>query len=122
MTLRRDDFSPTASQAINRVLQAEQEAKQAITAAETEAARLLEAARQRAARILRHADNRITLIHQRCNQGLARAIDARVLAHHRHLADLSQRLELDDERIDAIVTELAASMTGADPQSRHGTE
>lgn len=116
MTLRRDDFSQAATDAIQHVLAAEQASNQAVAAAEKEAARLTETSRQRAAHILRRADHRITLIHQRCSQGVAHAIDDRTLEHHQRLAELSQRLELDDARVDAIVAELAAAMTGDDPQ------
>jgi 3-deoxy-D-arabino-heptulosonate 7-phosphate (DAHP) synthase len=122
MPLHRDDFSLTATDAINRVLVAERDANRSVTAAGEKAAEGLEAARQRAAHILRHADNRITLIHQRCSQGVARAIDRQVLEHHRRLAELSQRLELDDARIDAVVADLAAALTGATGTRDHDAD
>lgn len=112
MTLRRPDTGQPTADAINSVLAAEREANQAIGEARTEAERILDAARQRAARILQRADARITLSHQRCSMGVARAIDNQIQDHHRQLAELSQRLDLDDARIDAIVAALAAALTG----------
>jgi vacuolar-type H+-ATPase subunit H len=120
MPQRRDDTGHSTTDAINLVLTAEREANQAIAVAEAEAARQLDAARQRAARILRRADSRISLIHQRCSQGVARAIDIQVQEHHRRLAALSQRLELEDVRLDTIVAELAAVLGGGKPG--HDTE
>lgn len=113
MTLRRQDTGLPAADAINSVLAAEREANQSIAEAKAEAERILDAARQRAARILQHADARITYTHLRCSHGVARAIDAQILEHHRQLAELSHRLELDDAQIDAIVADLAAVLTGA---------
>lgn len=113
MTLRRQDTGQPTADAINNVLAAEREANQALAEAKAEAERILDAARQRAARILQRADARITFSHQRCSLGVARAIDNQIQAHHRQLAELSQRLELDDRQIDAIVAALAADLTGA---------
>ena len=112
MSQYRDDLNPMEPDPINRVLAEERASRHVMAAAEAEATRILENARQRAARILRHADTRITLVHQRCSQGTARAIDARTLEHHQRLSRISQRLELDDARIDAVVAALAAAMTG----------
>ena len=113
MPLSRQDASRPSADAINSVLAAEREANQALAEAKAEAERILDAARQRAARILQRADGRITFSHLRCSQGVARAIDAQVQEQHRQLAELSQRLELSDAQIDAIVAEFAAAMTGA---------
>jgi len=112
MSLRRQDTGHPTADAINSVLAAERDANQAIAEARTEAGCILDTARQRAARILQRADARITFSHLRCSHGVARAIDAQVLAHHRQLAELSQRLDLDDAQIDAIVGALAAELTG----------
>lgn len=112
MTLRRQDTGQPTADAINSVLAAEREANQAIGEAKAEAERILDAARQRAARILRRADARITFSHQRCSTGVAHAIDIQIQEHHRRLAELSQRLDLDDAQIDAIVASLAAELTG----------
>ena len=117
MTLRRQDTGHPTADAINSVLAAEREANQALNEARTEAEHILDAARQRAARILQRADARITFGHLRCSQGVARAIDAQIKEHHRQLAELSQRLELSDVQIDAIVANLAAVMTGAEDAS-----
>lgn len=114
MTLRRQDTGHPTADAINSVLAAEREANQALDEARTEAEHILDAARQRAARILQRADARITFSHLRCSHGVARAIDVQIKEHHRQLAELSQRLELDDAQIDAIVANLAAAMTGAE--------
>lgn len=116
MSLRRQDTGQPTADAIDSVLTAEREANQAITEAKAEAGRMLDAARQRAARILQRADARITFTHLRCSHGVARAIDAQIVAHHRQLAELSQRLELGDAQIDAIVGTLAAELTGDAPQ------
>lgn len=120
MTLRRQDTGQPAADAINSVLAAEREANQAIGEAKAEAEHILDAARQRAARILQRADARITFSHQRCSTGVARAIDHQILEHHRRLAELSHRLDLDDAQIDAIVAALAAELTGG--STGHGEE
>lgn len=125
MTLRRQDTGQPTADAINSVLAAEREANQAIAEAKTEAERILDAARQRAARILQRADARITFSHQRCSLGVARAIDDQIQTHHRQLAELSHRLDLDDAQIGAIVAALAAALTGGGtepgPESGSGT-
>lgn len=120
MTLRRQDTGQPTADAINSVLAAEREANQAIGEARAEAEHILDAARQRAARILQRADARITFSHQRCSHGMARAIDNQIQAHHRQLAELSQRLDLDDTQIDAIVAALAAVLTGGGPDRGGG--
>jgi cell division septum initiation protein DivIVA len=120
MTLRRQDTGQPTADAINSVLAAEREANQAIGEAKSEAERILDAARQRAARILQRADARITYGHLRCSTGVARAIDGQILEHHRRLAELSHRLELDDAQIDAIVAALAAALTGGGPEGGDG--
>lgn len=112
MALRRQDTGHPAVDAINSVLAAEREAGQALAEAKTEAERVADAARQRAARILQRADARITFSHLRCSRGVAWAIDHQIQAHHRQLAELSQRLDLDDTQIDAVVAALAAALTG----------
>lgn len=112
MSLRRQDTGHPTADAINSVLAAEREAKQALAEAKAEAERIADAARQRAARILQRADARITFSHLRCSHGVARAIDSQIQDHHRQLAELSQRLDLDDARINAIVAALAAELTG----------
>ena len=121
MPLRQDDSSLTAA-AINQVLAAEREANQAVAEAERAAAEQLEAARQRAARILLHADSRITLVHQRCSQGVARAVEKQILEHYRRLAELSQRLELDDTLVDTIVAELAAALSATGGDRNHDAD
>ena len=113
MSPSRQDAGHSTADAINSVLAAEREANQALAEAKAEAERILDLARQRAARILQRADGRITFSHLRCSLGVSRAIDAQVQEHHRQLAELSQRLELSDAQLDAIVATLAAAMTGA---------
>lgn len=122
MPLHQDNSSLTATAAINQVLTAERDANQAVAEAERAAAERLEAARQRAARILHHADSRITFAHQRCSQGVARAVDKQILDHHRRLAELSQRLELDDPHIDTIIAELAAALSAAGGDRNHDAD
>jgi vacuolar-type H+-ATPase subunit H len=117
-----EDAGHSATDAINRVLNMEREARQTVTATEAAAIQHLDAARQRAARILRHADGRISLVHQLCSQGVARAIDIQVQEHHQQLAQLSQRLELDDTCLDSIVAELAAALSGAGEEPGHDAE
>lgn len=112
MALRRQDTGHPTADAINSVLAAEREANQALGEARAAAERIADAARQRAARILQRADARITFSHLRCSHGVARAIDTQIQDHHRQLAELSQRLDLDDAQIGAIVAALAAQLTG----------
>ena len=103
--------SDKVEQAMNRVLQAERDAEQAIADCELEARRILQAAQQRVKRIADRTDERMALIQLRLAQ--------KVKAHSEALerADQSAQHEaslydLDEAVLAAVVQEVAAELTG----------
>ena len=113
--------SDTVEQAMNRVLQAEREAEQAIADCELEARQILQAAQQRVKRIADRTDERLALIQQR----LAQKIKAHIDALER--ADRSAQLEpsvydLDEAGLATVVREVAAELTGNRRSTNDGRE
>lgn len=103
--------SDSVEQAMNKVLQAEQEAEQAIADCEQDARRILQAAQQRAKHIADRTDERIT----RIQLLLAQKIKAHIDALER--ADRSAQLEpslydLGAAALSGVVDEVAAELTG----------
>ena len=110
-----NQFTPREVEtAIARVLAAEREAREAITACEQEAEALRAAARDRAKRIAERAATRLAAIRTGMADKLARrlaAIDAEAVAPDPDAArDAAARA-----RLDAAVERLADELTGAHP-------
>jgi vacuolar-type H+-ATPase subunit H len=103
--------SDSVEKAMNRVLQAEREAEQAIADCEYEARNILQAAQQRVKRIADRTDARITRIQLRLAQklkGQTRKLErAEKAAQHE-----SSTYELDDTALAAVVQDVAAELTG----------
>ena len=102
------------SEAINRVLQAEQAAQQAVEQCERQAQEILQAAQMRAQRINQHADERIAWVEMRCAQWLAE--QSRQLA----MADRAQPDAggvMQGRDLTGLVDALAARLTGADKEA-----
>ena len=96
--------------AINRVLEAEKEARQAIESCRLDARHIVNRARQEATRSLERADGRIGLMHRRCEQSVGRRL-AELRAEAERIPDEAV-LEPDmRERLEAIVQGLAQEMT-----------
>ncbi len=113
--------SENVEEAMNRVLQAEREAEQAIADCEYEARQILQAAHQRVKRIADRTDERIALIQQR----LAQRVRAQVRALER--AERAERhasspYALDEAALAAVVQEVAAELTGNRPSQTGAPE
>lgn len=99
------------SEAINRVLRAEQEAQAAVERCEREAQALLQAAQAQAGRIQQRTDARITWIEMRCSQWLSE--QTRQLA----LTDKAQAdagAGATQAALAELIEALAARLTGSD--------
>ena len=101
--------SDTVEQAMNRVLQAEHEAEQAIADCEKEARQVLQTAQQRVKRISDRTDERITLIQLRLAQKIKAHLDALERADRRAQREPSV-YDLDDAGLAAVVQEVAAEL------------
>ena len=103
--------SDTVEHAMNRVLQAERGAEQAIADCENEARQILQAAQQRVKRIADRTDERITLIQLRVAQKIKAHIDAleRVDRSAQHEPSV---YDLDKAGLAMVVQEVAAELTG----------
>lgn len=102
------------SEAINRVLGAEQEAQQAVARCEGQAQDMLHAAQMQVQRINRRADERITWMEMRCAQWLSE--QSRQLAR----ADAVQAdtgTGLSGAALAALVDALAVRLTGDDAET-----
>jgi len=106
-----DDPSPTsAEQAMNRVLQAEHDARRVLHTCEQEAHRILHDARLRASHIASRTDERITLLQMRCAQRVAEETQSLVRAER---ADREQlRVELDENGLAECIKAMALQLTG----------
>lgn len=103
--------SDTVEQAMNRVLEAEREAEQAIADCEKEARQILQAAQQRVKRIADRTDERITLIQLRLAQKIKAHIDALERADRSAQREPSV-YDLDEAGLAAVVQEVAAELAG----------
>jgi vacuolar-type H+-ATPase subunit H len=102
--------SDTVEQAMNRVLQAEREAEQAIADCESEARQIVQAAQQRVKRIADRTDERITLIQLRLAQKIKAHIDALERAD-RSAQHEPSAYDLDEAGLATVVQEVAAELT-----------
>ena len=101
--------SSTADAAINRVLEAEQDAQQEIAQCRVQALRVLREARTRARAVAQRADLRINRIHALCDAAIHRtladiSIESQMLAGPPELTpELAQRL---DQAINRLIREI----------------
>jgi hypothetical protein len=106
-----DEQSAAASAAMNRVLEAEQAAEQAIAECERQAQALLQAGYARAQRIVSRTDERISLLRMRSSEHVSRQIELReraeLAAEENESAGHPQ-----SQRLNAVVEEVAAELSG----------
>lgn len=108
---RSDSLSADrAEAAMNRVLQAEREAEQAVAECEQQAREILSAARVRANRIASRNDERITLMTMRCSQWVAGEISKQERAEK--TARKQQVSELNDTGLSECIEAISARLTG----------
>ena len=99
-----------AEAAMNRVLQAEREAEQAVAECEKQAKIILSDAQQRANRIANRADERITLMNMRCSQRVAGQISKQERAEK--AARKQPASELDATGLSECIEAVSAALTG----------
>lgn len=101
------------SEAINRVLRAEQAAQQAVDRCEQQAQAIVQNAHMQAQRVGQRADERITWVEMRCAQWLRE--QARQLA----MAEAGQAdaAEFPEREVSPVVEALAARLTGTEEGS-----
>lgn len=106
-----DEQSAAASAAMNRVLEAEQAAEQAVAKCERQAQALLQAGYARAQRISVRTDERISLLRMRSSEHVSRQIELReraeLAAEENESAGHPQ-----SQRQNAVVEEVAAELSG----------
>ncbi len=103
-----------ADAAINRVLEAEQRAREAIARCREEAAQRVTEARLRARRIEERADRRVSKLRAACQQWTA-AQAAKLLAEAEELRSCPAIDEVRRARLDEVIRRLAAKLTGGGP-------
>jgi len=109
----------SASQAMNLVLKAEQEAEQSIAGCVKTARQTIEEAQQKAARITRRTNKRISMSHLRSKQVIARCVAEMERAASNEL--LQAHTEgIDKERLAVAVEEVAAMLVGVNSESKNG--
>lgn len=114
-----DEQSAAASAAMNRVLEAEQAAEQAVAECERQAQALLQAGYARAQRIAGRADERISLLRMRCTERVTRQIEVR------ERAELAAQQSASPGHpqagsMAAVVADLAAELSGGGPPPPEG--
>jgi regulator of protease activity HflC (stomatin/prohibitin superfamily) len=114
-----DEQTAAASAAMNRVLEAEAEAEQAVAECERQAQRLLQTGYARAQRIAARTDERISLLRMRCIDRVTRKIEVMERAERAAQQDASPE-HPQAARLDAIVEELAAGLSGGDSAASDG--
>jgi len=114
-----DEQSAAASAAMNRVLEAEQAAEQAVADCERQAQALLQEGYARAQRIGSRTDARISLLRMRCNERVTRQIELRerVEAGARQGESPGHP---QAERLAAVVEALAAELSGGEAAEGDG--
>jgi hypothetical protein len=108
-----DEQSAAASAAMNRVLEAEQAAEDAVAECERQAQALLQGGYARAQRIGSRTDERVSLLRMRCNERVTRQIELRErveLAAQRGESPGSPQTE----RLGTVVEALAAELSGGE--------
>ena len=112
-----DEQTAAASAAMNRVLEAEQEAEQAVAECERQAQALLQAGYARAQRIAGRTDERISLLRMRSSDRVTRQIELMQRAERAEQQSASPE-HPQATRLTAVVEALAAELSGgASPAS-----
>ena len=105
-------FEPVED-AMNRVLQAERSAEQAVAVCRQEAREIQQAAQLQASRIARRANERLALCHMRCNARLTRELKERERAAEAEISQCTaSAIQLDEDALTPVVEALALDLTG----------
>ena len=108
-------LNEAVDESINRVLQAEKEARQAVENCRLDARRIVNRARIGASRILERADDRIGLMHRRCEQSVADRL-SELRAEARRIPSQVVLEPAMREGLEAMVLRLAEEMTRGAPE------
>jgi cell division septum initiation protein DivIVA len=109
-----------AEQAMNRLLQAERDARRVVAECEAEAAGILQKAQLQASRIASRTDSRISLMQTRCFQRVAEEI-----RHLEHAETHARERQAESYRIDETglaecIEEMAICLTGGVSRGGNG--
>ncbi len=107
-------------EAMNTVLEKEQQSRERIEQCEQEAAALLDKAQRRARAVSDRTDKRITAFRQRCAEATQRAVDG-LLAEDSERSERTSEHEQDFSQTEAAVRRLAARLTGETADEAEGT-
>ncbi|MEA1888914.1 MAG: hypothetical protein U9N50_03930 [Pseudomonadota bacterium] len=107
--------SYSASQAMNTVLKAEQDAERSVAECRKVAHQTIQNAQQHAAQITRRTNERITMLHLRCKQNIAQQISGMERTAASELRNV-QGAGLHEDKLTELVEEVAAGLIGL-----HGT-
>ena len=114
-----DEQTAAASAAMNRVLEAERAAEEAVTECERQAQALLQAGYARAQRITACTDKRISLLRMRSIDRVTRQIEVMERAERAAQQDVSPE-HPQAARLASIVEELVAELSGGDTTGSDG--
>jgi vacuolar-type H+-ATPase subunit H len=109
-----EDESTSAASAINRVLEAEGQARQAVQSCSRDAETMLRNARARAKHIVEHADRRIGLIHHRTSAALETTIGELERDQQLKVSQFDSAA-VDMETVALVVEEIARLLTSPKP-------
>lgn len=104
----------TTAEAMDIVLRAEQEAKAAVESCKRQARRIVEDAQVHAGVIERRTNERITMLHLRCKQDLAKRIAELERKAAASLKDIS-REDWHASRVSSVVDQVAAEIVHGKP-------
>jgi vacuolar-type H+-ATPase subunit H len=110
-----EDASTSAASAMNRVLEAEELARQAVQGCSQHAEAMLGDARTTAKRIVEHADRRIGLIHHRTSAALEATIGELERDQQLKVNEFDSSA-VDLETVALVVEEIARLLTTDDPK------
>lgn len=102
--------TPAVDEAMNRVLAAEQEARQAVDACRHEAAALVAAAEERAVRIARNAERRIKAAHRIADEAVERALAGLAGTHAASAGAMP--VAMDEAALDRAIAALGDEIIG----------
>jgi cell division septum initiation protein DivIVA len=101
-----------AEQAMNRLLQAERDARRVVAECEAEAASILQAAQLQASRIASRTDSRISLMQTRCFQRVTEEIRHLERAATQARETQAESYRIDETGLAECIEEIAICLTG----------
>jgi cell division septum initiation protein DivIVA len=101
-----------AEQAMNRLLQAERDARRVVAECEAQAASILQAAQLQASRIASRTDSRISLMQTRCFQRVTEEIRHLERAATQARETQAESYRIDETGLAECIEEIAICLTG----------